>query len=305
MGGVDCTLWIVHAIPLYAITLSGATATLLYKRRIFKDKRPTIVFAMDVAKFFAAAITIHIVSEIAISNSINSAAGTTPQPISYRSRVGDQCSWRFAIGVMDGSLLVALMAATLSAWGYFVAARNITTQHHGRYGHPPKWDIWLQQFTVYTLFLFAVKGLCLYIFHHNAAFLNRLGTAILVHLNAFPRLQSFLILAGVPLLSATIQLWTMDHLLKCNDHDALNSNDRRAFYKSIDSLCKSTSDAIRRTLSGRPLASKAEDPSYDAIRSSAVATDSYEGGSSDGGSSLRLLLHEEEDIESSYGNNHD
>lgn len=206
-----CTLIDGYAFAVQTFVGLLAISTLLIKRHYEWPQRPWTVWFFDTSKQAFAGASMHIVN-VAAAYIIDMRLGEDEDGID----VPDQCAWYLASILIDGTLLVSIMVALVTLQGWWVERSDIRALRQGEYGDPPEWRIWAQQLSVYSLFLFAAKAVCLWVLRAHGSWYKAIATTLVQPFMNHRRLELIVVMMGIPACTAIVQYWLMDSLLKAD-----------------------------------------------------------------------------------------
>lgn len=207
----DCTLTDGYAFVIQVLVGLLAISTLLIKRHCEWPQRPWIVWLFDASKQVLASASMHVINVLA-AYIIDVRLGDGDDDVDGL----DQCVWYLTSILIDGTLLVSIMATLVTLQGWWAERNDIKALRQGEYGDPPEWRIWVQQLSVYSLFLFASKAVCLWVLHVHGSWYKAMALALVWPFMAHRRLKLLLVLLGIPTCMMAAQYWLMDSLLKAN-----------------------------------------------------------------------------------------
>jgi len=128
-----------------SLAVAGA-ATLLFKRWRENPRRPWLIWLFDVSKQCISGFLQH---------GVNILFGVW---FAHHS-LASQCAWylvNFTISVVSGVFILWLF---ILAYRHVVEKYSLTMLRSGEYGDPPKWQYWLAQVTVWSIFSCVEKGI--------------------------------------------------------------------------------------------------------------------------------------------------
>lgn len=207
----DCTLIDGYAFVVQTFVGLLAISTLLIKRHYEWPQRPWLVWFFDTSKQASAGALMHIVN-VAAAYIIDMRLDGDED----RVKVPDQCAWYLASILIDGTLLVSIMAALVTLQGWWVEQSELRALKQGEYGDPPEWRIWVQQLSVYSLFLFAAKAICLWVLRAHGSWYEMMAMALVQPFMGHRRLELIVVMMIIPACTAILQYWLMDSLLKAD-----------------------------------------------------------------------------------------
>jgi hypothetical protein len=202
----DCNLVDGYALLVQFAVGCVAISTLLLKRFLEWPRRPWLVWFFDASKQAIASSTMHLTNVLAAYLSERRAGDEGP----------DQCVWYLTSILIDGTLLLTLVASLVLLQGWWADRTDLKTFRPGEYGNPPKWSIWVQQLTLYCLFLFGSKAICLWVLHQHGTLYRSLAAILMSPFLEYRRVELLIVMVGIPGGSAILQYWLMDNLLKAN-----------------------------------------------------------------------------------------
>ena len=202
----DCILVDGYAVIVQLFVGIVAISTLLIKRKYEWPQRPWKVWLFDTSKQAFSSASMHCINVLAAYLSDLRSDETGP----------DQCAWYLTSILIDGTLLLTLMAVLVMVLSWWVERQEITTLRQGEYGEPPNWRIWIQQLVIYALFLFASKAICLWVLYKHSTWYQKVAVWILTPFFGHKKVELLVVMIGIPAVLAILQYWIMDSLLKAN-----------------------------------------------------------------------------------------
>ena len=204
----DCSLIDGYALVVQFVVGLCAISTLVIKRQWETPQRSWLVWFFDASKQALAAGAMHFINVLA-----STISGDVPDLLQQQD---DPCVWYLAFLLVDGTLLVTLMAILLKTTDWFVVRRGLATLRHGEYGDPPRLSIWMQQLTLYALLLFSAKAVCLWVLNRHKDFFVGLAGWILTPVIDHRRVELVAVMMIFPLFTSTFQYWVIDQLIKAD-----------------------------------------------------------------------------------------
>lgn len=203
----QCSLIDGYALFIQFLVGVFGISTLLVKRVVEWPRRPWLTWLFDTSKQTIASVISHLINILA-----STLSGHTGRKL-YPSSV-DPCAWYLTSVLVDGTLLLGLLAIMLKLIDFVVEQKNVPAFRHGDYGDPPSYSVWSIQLITYILLFLTAKATCLYVLYkHSGVFLG-LANWLLQPVDEHRHLKVTIILFSAPLLTTIIQYWTLDQLLK-------------------------------------------------------------------------------------------